>query len=64
MILQPEIIPVDSKDGYEAKPLQNKFYKYFIIIIGSLVALIILKLAIQSILIFLGLRFIWKIAIS
>tara|TARA_Y100001968_G_C19173258_1_gene626736 strand:- start:23 stop:223 length:201 start_codon:yes stop_codon:yes gene_type:complete len=64
MALEPEVLPEYSQEGNSAKPLNNKLLLYlcFLCAIGLLV--LVLKLLMESILIFLGLVFIWKLAVS
>tara|TARA_Y100001968_G_scaffold88813_2_gene79870 strand:+ start:304 stop:507 length:204 start_codon:yes stop_codon:yes gene_type:complete len=64
MSIEPEVIPESSNEGSNAINLTNYWFIYLALIIGSIIIILVLKILIETILIFLGLMFIWKLASS
>ncbi len=62
MALEPEIIPSNSKDGEDAQTLSPKWKKPIFFVPLLFLFIYILKTIFTSILIFLGLYFIWNLA--
>ena len=62
MTIIPEVIPSSSKEGTKALNVTQDSYKYILILIVVLVFSIIIKFIIESILISLGLLYIFRLA--
>ena len=62
MGLDPEVIPSTSKDGYKAKKLKEDRGIYFLIIFLLLSFVVIVKIVIKTILIGLGIGYIFHLA--
>ena len=64
MSIDPEVIPSESNEGINAIEMNRDWYPYLFFICLSILAIVVLKLLIESILISLGLLFIWRLATS
>ncbi len=62
MALEPEIIPSYSNDGHSARPLYNSWPFYLGTVIFLILFISLVKILIESLLVCLGLIFIWKLA--
>ena len=62
MNIDPEVIPSESKEGIDAIEMNRDWSIYIFLACGLIFSIVIMKLIIESILISLGLLFIWRLA--
>ena len=64
MSIDPEIVSSNSKEGVNAINISNYWYYYLLLIVLFFIGVLVLKVLIESILISLGLFFVWRLASS
>tara|TARA_Y100001968_G_C19389106_1_gene734559 strand:+ start:469 stop:663 length:195 start_codon:yes stop_codon:yes gene_type:complete len=62
VIINPEIIPDGSNEGLSASKTSSNLIPTILIFFFCILIVLTLKYLFQAVLIFLGLRFIWKLA--